>query len=129
MADACSSKSITSFLRPQVSHSVIEAEALWASFVVEHNLAFNASDHATKLFPKMFPDSEVAKKFACGRTKTAAVIKGALAPNLSEKMLANLEKSNPFSIMMDESNDKTDKSCIILIRLLDFDVGDVRTRF
>ncbi len=31
--------------------------------------------------------------------------------------------------MMDESNDKTDKSCIILIRLLDFDVGDVRTRY
>ncbi len=44
-------------------------------------------------------------------------------------MLANLEKSNPFSIMMDESNYKTDKSCIILIRLLDFDVGDGRTRF
>ncbi len=30
---------------------------------------------------------------------------------------------------MDESNYKTDKSCIILIRLLDFDVGDGRTRF
>ena len=45
-----------------------EADALWASFVVEHNLAFNASDHATKLFPKMFVDSEVAKKFACGHT-------------------------------------------------------------
>ena len=58
-----------SFLRPQVSH-VIEAETLWASFVVKHNLAFNASDHATKLFPKMFPNSEVAKKFACGHTKT-----------------------------------------------------------
>ncbi len=27
---------------------------------------------ATKLFPKMFPDTGVAKKFACGRTKTAA---------------------------------------------------------
>ena len=47
---------------------MIEAEVLWASFVVEHNLAFNASDHATKLFPKMFPDSEVAKKIACGHT-------------------------------------------------------------
>lgn len=60
--------------------SVIEAEALWASFVAEHNLPFSASDHATKLFSKMFPDSEIAKKFACGHTKTAALIKGALAP-------------------------------------------------
>ena len=31
--------------------------------------------------------------------------------------------------MMDESNDKTNKSCIILIRIFDFDAGDVRTKF
>ena len=30
---------------------------------------------------------------------------------------------------MDESNDKTDKSCIILARVYDSSVGDVRTRF
>ena len=34
-----------------------------------------------------------------------------------------------FSIMMDEYNDKTDKSCIILVRGFDSVVGDVRTRF
>lgn len=108
MAVACSSRSVTSFFRPTVSQGVIRAEALWVTFVAEHNLAFNTSDHATKLFSKMFPDSEMAQKFSCGRTKTTA---------------------KTFSEMMDESNDKTDKSCIILIRKLDFDVGDVRTRF
>ena len=30
---------------------------------------------------------------------------------------------------MDESNDKTDKSCIILFRMFDSSVGDSRTRF
>ena len=30
---------------------------------------------------------------------------------------------------MDESNDKTDKSCIILVRIFDAEVGDIRTRF
>ena len=30
---------------------------------------------------------------------------------------------------MDESNDKTDKSCIILVRVLDAIVGKVRTQF
>ena len=34
-----------------------------------------------------------------------------------------------FSILMNESNDKTDKSCIILVRLFDSSVGDCRTRF
>ena len=37
--------------------------------------------------------------------------------------------SNPFSIMLDESNDKIDKSCIILVRVLDPEVGNVCTRF
>ncbi len=29
-----------------------------------------------RIKPKTFPDSEIAKKFACGRTKATAVIKG-----------------------------------------------------
>ena len=44
-----------------------------------------------------------------------------------EKAVNNL--SNPFSILMDESNDKVDKSSIILVRVFDNAVGDVRTRF
>ena len=68
-----SSKSIRYFFTPQDSSSVINAEALGATFVVEHNLSFKASDHAAKLFRKMIPDSGVAKKFACGRTKTSAI--------------------------------------------------------
>ena len=37
--------------------------------------------------------------------------------------------SGPFSLMMDESNERRDKSCIILVRLLDPQIGEVRTRF
>ncbi len=41
MASASSSStSVTSFFRPQASHGAIQAEALWSTFVVEHNLAF-----------------------------------------------------------------------------------------
>ena len=32
-------------------------------------------------------------------------------------------------MMMDESNDKTDKLCIILVHVFDLSVGDIRTRF
>ena len=62
----------------------------------------------------MFPDSEIAKKFACGHSKTAAIIKEALAPHYLSK---TLHMSKVFSVMMDESNDKTDNSCIILVRV------------
>lgn len=127
MATACSSRSLKTFFQPQAPQGVIEAEALWTQFVAKHNISFQTSDHATKLFSRMFPDSNIAKKFACGHTKTAAIIKEALAPHFLSKTLNDMSKF--FSIMIDESNDKTDKSCIILVRVFDSCVGDIRTRF
>ena len=124
---ASSSQSVTSFFRPQLRQNVIEAEARWSLFTAKHNLSFLSGDHATKLFKTMFPDSEIAKSFGCGHTKTAAIIKEALSPYFQEKTTQTL--SNPFSIMLDESNDKIDKSCIILVRLLDPERGNVSTRF
>ena len=79
------------------------------------------------LFAQMFPDSEIARKFACGRTKTTAIVKEALSPCYHAKAIHNM--SNPFSVLMDESNDKQDKSCIILVRVLDAKLGNVKTRF
>ena len=63
----------------------------------------------------------------CGHTKTGAIIKEALSPHFQSNLVTNL--SNPFSIMIDESNDKVNKSCIILVRLLDPEIGNVCTRF
>ena len=106
----------------------IEAETRWSIFVAKHGLSFLVSDHATKLFPVMFPDSKIAQSFACGRTKTTAIVKEVLAPYfIHRQAVANMSK--PFSIMMDESNDKTDKSCIILVRVFDSESEDARTHF
>ena len=85
------------------------------------------SEHASKMFSKMFPDSKIASNFGCGRTKATAIVKEALAPHYLEKTVQSM--SNPFSLLIDESNDKTDKSCIILVRTLDEELGDVCTRF
>ncbi len=125
-AASSSSMSMAPFCRPQTSLKFIEAEILWSKLIAMHNIPFQASDHATKLFHCMFPDSEVVQKFSCGHTKTAVIIK-TLGPHYLEKALTDMSKL--FSVLMDESNDKTDKSCIILVRLLDTDEGDVRTRF
>lgn len=106
-----SSKSLSSMLASSsrraasLAESTIEAEVRWAMFVAKHNVAFLTSDHASRLFAKMFPDSATAKHFGCGRTKTTAIIKEALAPYYLNKILSSM--SNPFSLMMDESNDKT----------------------
>ena len=96
-------------------------------FDAKHNLAFLNSEHASKLFAQMFPDSEIARKFACGRTKTTAIVKEELSPYYQAKAIHNM--SNPFSVLMDESNDKQDKSGIILVRVLDAELGNVKIRF
>ena len=78
-------------------------------------------------FAVCFRTRKQPKKCSCGHTKTAAIIKEALAPHYLEKTLHDMSRF--YSVMMDESNDKMDKSCIILVRILDPIVGDIRTRF
>ncbi len=75
----------------------------------------------------MFLDSDIARKFGCARTKCTSIVKEALSPYFHAKVLQNT--SNPYSIMIDESNSKEDKSCIILVRVLDVKIGNVKTRF
>ena len=61
----------------------------------------------------MFPDLEIASKFACGRTMTTAIAKKALSPYYHAKAIHNM--SNPFSVLMDESNNKQNISYIMFV--------------
>ena len=55
--------------------SVIRAEVLFTDFLVEHSIQPAVADHTGELFRQMFPDSRIAKKYACARTKTTQIIK------------------------------------------------------
>ena len=81
---------ITSIFRQSSSDQAIEAEVRWATFVAKHNISFLSSDHATKLFGKMLPDSEITKKVSCARTKTNAIVKNALAPHFTQSYCVNV---------------------------------------
>ena len=116
------------FFQPKRQQRVAAAEARWALFTAKHNPSFLASDHTTKLFKVIFPDSEIAKSFASWHTKTAAVIGEALSPHFQKKVLEKI-LSHPFSILVDESNSEEDKSCITLVRYLDPDIGNAHTHF
>jgi hypothetical protein len=71
-----------------VDRQVTVAEVYFSTLIAEHNLPFSASDHFSKLCKVMFPDSEIAKKFSSGRTKTTAIVKHALAPAFSMSKLS-----------------------------------------
>jgi hypothetical protein len=46
--------------------------------IAQHNCSFSLADHFSDLAPLMFPDSEIAKRYGCRRTKTMAMIRGRL---------------------------------------------------
>ena len=51
---------LDSYSSMSVEVQVSRAEALWANFTAEHNLSI-ALHHATRIFSKMFPGSQIAK--------------------------------------------------------------------
>jgi len=66
------------------SVELAEAEALWETFVTEFNLTAYDCDHMAKLFPVMFPDSEIAQKFCRSHEEKtpAIIIEVSLAPHI-----------------------------------------------
>jgi len=67
----------------------------------------------------MFPDSKIAQKYACGRTKTTHILSGAVAKESVGKLKAPLNEPSLnkwFGIATDGSNDENDKFLSILIR-------------
>ena len=104
-----------------LKQDVMEAEMKFTSFLVEHNCPLAAADHAGKLFRSMFSSSshnsprEIINNYACGRTKTTAVVKE-LARQETHSLISQM-KSAPFSIGTDGSNDKSDKLFPIIVRM------------
>ena len=112
-----------------MDNKVAKAEALWSEFVAEHNLPFTVADCFTDIAKQMFPDSQIAKKFSCRRTKTAAIVTEALAP-LEAAKTTKFAQDGPCSLMVDESNKiDNDKTCAILLRTINTDLGRVQNRF
>lgn len=98
--------SLTSFVRNDSDFGVIRAECLFGlnAFLVEHNIPLSVSDHAAPLFWKMFPRCDEAKRYACVRTKTTAIVRE-IAANAMAPLLDAL-KQRPFSIAVDGSNSR-----------------------
>lgn len=77
---AATSSSLRKFLRKPAEedatnvHPSIQAEVKMAMMIIHHDTFFNLSDHLTRLFNSEFQGSAAAENFACGCTKTSAII-------------------------------------------------------
>lgn len=92
-------------------------------------MPLDVADHAGPLFRSMFPDSKVAKHYGCARTKTASIINGAMATEVSSQVMELLQKQ-PFTLCVDGSNDQEEERLIPLtVRIFDPTSGRVVSKF
>lgn len=90
------SQKITSFMSGSSQLQCINAEVLFTNFIVEHNLPIAVTDHAGPIFRKMFPDSDIAKKYGCARTKTTAIIQ--VLGEEDDMAMSKILRTQPFSL-------------------------------
>ncbi len=131
--NAQASKSNTSLLdlfAASSADAVTRAEVIATNFLIQHNLSISTSDHLGPMFRAMFPDREIAKHYACGRTKTSAIINKALGPHCHEYVVNHIKK-HPFSLGIDGSSDTdVEKMNPMTVRIFDINgPKTVSTRF
>ncbi|GAA6077908.1 zinc finger MYM-type protein 6-like [Tachysurus ichikawai] len=115
---------LNSFFLQSQDLRTIRAETFYTTHLAEHNIPLAVADHAGPLFRKMFPDSEIAKQYGCGRTKTTFMLT-TLASH-DDQCLTDLMKRSAFSLATDGSTDMDDiKMYPIVVRIFDASVGRV----
>lgn len=90
-----------------------------AAFIAEHNLPYTTMEHLPKLIQKVCPDSKVALKIKCGRTKTESIVTNVIG-SVSSSSIIELMKKIKFAIIIDESTDRSAiKHMVVIARIVD----------
>ena len=82
---------------------VLKAELLLSQFVAGCNLPFVKCTELVRICKAAFKDSKIADQIACGATKCTMISK-CIGDVYVTDAVSNL-KENPFTLMIDESND------------------------
>lgn len=123
-------RDITTVLQESVSieQSVKESEIRLTSFILEHNIPFNVASHLPNLLKAVCPDSKIAKQITLGRYKCTGIVKNVIGKNQLEKTIA-IMKIKQFSIIVDESTDKSTSKHLCLVTKYIDDANVVRDVF
>lgn len=109
-------------------NKVKEAEIRIAAFIAEHNIAIRSSDHVVELIKAVCPDSAVSRKLSCDRTKCTALINNVIGKTSFEEIVAHM-RENKFSILIDESTDRSSKKHLAVVVRTCLNLLDVRDEF
>ena len=121
-------KSMHSYL---IDDDVTKAEIYYVLNLVKNHCSYNSAQYSNDLFAKMFPDSEIAKKFTCSPTKCSYFACFGLGPYYEELLLNKLNEVPIYSVSFDESFNKITKKeqMDLTIRFWDADQQKIVNRY
>lgn len=112
------------------SELVTKAEILYALAQIVTKGSLREFELVAELFPIMFPDNNIAKKFSMHKNKLSYVITHGLGPYLQEELTMYVQKQEYFAISFDESLNKVaQKGQMDLIIRFWRDEKSVETRY
>ncbi len=124
----CSSATPVSDLRVAFgSEPTLRAEVLWVFHTVTRHQSYNANEEIGELFQTMFPDSEIAKSFRCGKDKTAYIARFGLADFIKRDLISKV--TGPFVLMFEESLNRTSKKKQLDLHVRFWEGGQVQSRY
>lgn len=120
---------ITSMMPGSASKSFTDkiksGEIKMACFLAEHNLPFSLADDLKDLIQSVAQDSKLASELTFGRTKAHAIVTN-VTGKVAENQLIEILQKNKFSLIVDESTDRSSiKHLALIVRTaVDFHVED-----
>lgn len=86
-----------------VSEEITKAEILWCLQCTHSHISTNAAGISTGIFPRMFPDSNIAANMQVGRSKIAYAVVFGLGPYFHDCTRKEINESELFVACFDES--------------------------
>nr|XP_055033836.1 uncharacterized protein LOC129422133 [Misgurnus anguillicaudatus] len=107
------------------------AEILWTLKGVTSHYSNKSAENNSALFQLMFPDSVIAKSFACGEKKTSYMVNYGIAPYVKLQLLEKVKTGSEYVLLFDESLNKELqlKQMDVHIRFLDAVANKVSTHY
>lgn len=113
----------------KIGEQIVRAETIFALKTIESNFSFASNDGNNLMFPEMFPDSEIAKRFSMHRSKCTYVIDYGISPYIKNSIVED-SRSSTFVFSFDETTtSQVKKQCDAYITYFSRKFSRIVTRF
>ena len=100
------------------SFQITASELTFVYHTVKHHLSYASTDCNVKISFQLFPDSTIANKITCGKTKCEALVTGVLGPNSVNNLTQKLKDNKFFGVGFDASKQRKSKVLSYLCKVL-----------